>query len=150
VTMVLPHDSSGAETHYRASVVRDYADEGKSEIANVKAITIDAGFLSISGTISFIKCDVERHELACIKGAAKFLAQSHAAWLIEVSGEPDDMDSAAYSAFKLLQNQDYFVWWYDGDKLIKYRPGDRNTNYFFLKENHIDILNKSELELLST
>jgi FkbM family methyltransferase len=150
VTMVLPHDSSGAETHYRASIVTDHGDEGKSETANVKATTIDANFLSVSGTISFIKCDVEGHELACIKGAAKFLARSKAAWLIEVSGEPDDMDSAAYSVFKLLQNQDYFAWWYDGDKLRKYCPGDKSTNYFFLKNNHIDTLNKSELELSST
>lgn len=149
VTMVLPHDSSGAETHYRASVVRDYADEGKSEIANVKAITIDAGFLSISGTISFIKCDVERHELACIKGAAKFLAQSHAAWLIEVSGEPDDTNSAAHNLFKTLHDRGYSAWWYDSSKLRKYLPGDKSTNYFFLKDNHIDILKKSELELLT-
>ena len=150
VTMALPHDSSGAETHYRASIVTDHVNEGKPDTANVKATTIDARFLSVSGAISFIKCDVEGHELACIKGAAKFLAQSHAAWLIEVSGEPDDIYSAAYSVFKLLQNQDYFAWWYDGDKLRKYCPGDKRINYFFLKDNHIDILNKSELELLST
>jgi len=150
MTMVMPHDSSGAETHYRACVVTDYADEGKSETANVKATTIDARFLSLSRTISFIKCDVEGHELACVKGATKFLARSKAAWLIEVSGEPDDMGSAAYSVFKLLQNQDYFAWWYDDDKLRKYCPGDKSTNYFFLKDNHIDILNKSESELLST
>lgn len=150
VTMALPYDSSGAETHYRASIVTNYAEEGTSETANVQAITIDSRFLSVSGAISFIKCDVEGHELACIKGAEKFLARSKTAWLIEISGEPDDMDSAAYSVFKLLQNQDYFAWWYDGDKLRKYCPGDKSTNYFFLKDNHVDILNKSELELLST
>jgi len=149
VTMVLPHDSSGAETHYRACVVTDYADEGKSETANVKATTIDARFLSVSGTTSFIKCDVEGHEPACIKGAAKFLAQSQAAWLIEVSGEPDDTDSAAHHVFEILHDYDYSAWWYDGSKLRKRHPGDKSTNYLFLKDNHIDILKKSELELLS-
>jgi len=150
VTMALPYDSSGTETHYRASIVTDYAEEGKSETANVQATTIDSRFLSASGTISFIKCDVEGHELACIKGAAKFLARSQPAWLIEVSGEPDDTDSAAHNVFKILQDQGYFAWWYDGSKLRKRRPGDKSTNYFFLKDNHIDILNKSELEMLST
>jgi FkbM family methyltransferase len=149
VTMAIPYNPSGAETHYRASIVKDQVNI-KNEMTNVQAITIDSRFLMMSDTISFIKCDVEGHELACIKGAAKFLTQSQAAWLIEVSGEPGDRDSAAYSVFKLLQNQDYFAWWYDGDKLRKYSPGDNSTNYFFLKENHIDTLKESELELLST
>ena len=150
VTMSLPYDSSGTETHYRASIVTARPKEGKIKTANVQATTIDSRFLSVSGTISFIKCDVEGHELACIKGAAKFLAQSQPAWLIEVSGEPDNMDSAAHSVFKILCNQGYSAWWYDGSKLKKRRPGDKSTNYFFLKDKHIDILNKSELEVLPT
>ncbi len=149
VTMVLPYDSSGAETHYRAFIVKDHADTRK-EMTNVQATTIDSRFLRTPGTISFIKCDVEGHELACIKGAAKFLAWSQPAWLIEVSGEPDDNDSAAHSVFKILCDQGYFAWWFDGSKLRKRRPGDKSTNYFFLKDSHIDILNKSELEVLST
>lgn len=150
VTMALPYDSSGAETHYRASIITDRAEKGKTETTNVQATTIDSRFLSAAGTISFIKCDVEGHELACIKGAVKFLARSQPAWLIEVSGEPDDTDSAAHSIFKILHNRGYFAWWYDGSKLRKRRPGDKSTNYFFLKDNHIDILNKSELKVVPT
>ena len=150
VTMALPYDSSGAETHYRASIVTHRAKKSKTETTNVQATTIDSRFLSASGTISFIKCDVEGHELACIKGAAKFLARSQPVWLIEVSGEPDDTDSAAHHVFKILHDQGYSAWWYDGGKLIKRRPGEKSTNYFFLKDNHIDILKKSELEVLST
>ena len=149
VAMMLPQDSSGAETHYRASIVKDQVNT-KNEMTNVQAITIDSRFLAMSSTISFIKCDVEGHELACIKGATKFLAQSKAAWLIEVSGEPDDTDSAAHCVFKVLKDQDYSAWWQDGNKLRKRCRGDKSTNYFFLKDNHIDTLNKSEIELLST
>jgi hypothetical protein len=93
---------------------------------------------------------VEGHESSCIKGATKFLAQSQAAWLIEISGEPDDTNSAAHNVFKTFHDQCYSAWWCDGSKLRKHRPSDKSTNYFFLKENHIDILKKSELELLST
>jgi FkbM family methyltransferase len=150
VTIAIPYDSSGAETHYRASIVTNPAVTSKIEATNVQTITIDSRFLSESGTISFIKCDVEGHEPACIKGATKFLAKSHAAWLIEVSGEPDDKNSGANNVFEILQDHGYFAWWYDGSKLIKRQPGDKSTNYFFLKENHINILNKSELEVLST
>ena len=140
VTMAIPYDSSGAETHYRASIITDRADKDKTEVTNVQATTIDSRFLNVSGTISFIKCDVEGHEPACIKRAAKFLARSQPAWLTEVSGEPDDTDSAAHSVFKILHDHGYSAWWYDGSKLKKRRPGDKSTNYFFLKENHIDIL----------
>jgi len=150
VTMVLPYDSSGAETHYRASIATDYAEDGKSEKANVQATTIDSKFLNASEKISFIKCDVEGHELACIKGATKFLARSKSAWLIEISAEPDDADSAAHTVFKILHDQGYSTWWLNGSKLRKRQPGDKSTNYFFLKDKHIDILKKSELEIIST
>ena len=150
VTMAIPYNSSGAETHYRASIITDCPEEGKTETANVQAITIDSRYLSASGAISFIKCDVEGHEPACIKGAAKFLARTQAAWLIEVSGEPDDANSAAHNVFKTLHDYGYSAWWYDGNELVKRRPGDKSTNYFFLKDNHIDTLKKSELKILST
>ena len=91
----------------------------------------------------------EGHEPACIKGAARFLARSQAAWLIEVSGEPDDTDSAAHHVFHILHDHGYSAWWYDGSKLRKRRPGDKSTNYFFLKDNHIDVLKNSELEIVS-
>ena len=150
VAMAIPYDSSGAETHYRASIVTQHEKKGKTEATKVQTVTIDSRFVSTSGTISFIKCDVEGHELACIKGATKLLARSRPAWLIEVSGEPDNTDSAAHSVFKILCDRGYFAWWYDGGKLRKRRPGDKSTNYFFLTDNHIDILKKSDLEIVST
>jgi FkbM family methyltransferase len=140
VSMALPYDPSGAETHYRAFIITNRKKKDKIEATKVKAISIDSGFLSVSEAISFIKCDVEGHELACIKGAAKFMAQSHAAWLIEVSGEPDDTDSAARNVFKIFHDHSYSAWWFDGSKLKERRPGDKSTNYFFLKDNHIDVL----------
>ena len=147
VTMAIPSDSSGAETHYRASIITDRMEEDKTEATNVQATTIDSRFLSVSGTISFIKCDVEGHELACLKGAAKFLSQSKAAWLVEISGEPDDTDSAAHHVFQIFCDQGYSAWWYDGSKLRKRQPGDKSTNYFFLKDNHINILKNVFIEL---
>lgn len=150
VTMALPYDGSGAETHYRACIVANPEETSRTEVRNVRATTIDSRFLSESGTISFIKCDVEGHELACVKGALKFLVQSQAACLIEVTGEPDDTNSTAHNLFKTLHDLDYSPWWYDGRKLIKRRSRDKSINYFFLKDNHIDILNNSELEIVST
>lgn len=138
LTMVLPYDPSGAETHYRASVGKDRLRSNKTQTAKVQAKTIDSVFLPLSRMISFVKCDVEGHELACLKGARNFLARSQAAWLIEVSGDPDSADSAAHRLFEILSNTGYTAWWFDGTKLRKRQPADRSTNYFFLKEAHID------------
>lgn len=148
VTMGLPYDSSGAETHYRASIMKDNTDQSKTKITNVQATTIDSSFLRDAKKISFIKCDVEGHELACINGAKKFLAESQPAWLIEVSGDPEDTDSAAQVVFKILYDKGYIAWWLDGGKLRKRCIGDKSTNYFFLKDNHIKILKKTNLKLV--
>ena len=46
VTMAIPYDLSGAETHYRASIVKDQADT-REETTNVQAITIDLSLIHI-------------------------------------------------------------------------------------------------------
>ena len=58
VTMAIPYNSSGAETHYRASIVTDRAGENKTEQMSVQAITIDSKFLSASDKISFICLEI--------------------------------------------------------------------------------------------
>jgi FkbM family methyltransferase len=148
VTIGLPYDPSGAETHYRASIVRDRASESKIEVADVQATTLDSKFLKVCRKISFIKCDVEGHELACIKGAKEFLAQSQPAWFIEVSGDPDNTNSAACRVFEMLYDKGYTAWWFDGGELRKRSFGDRSTNYFFLTDNHMKALKESAPKLL--
>lgn len=150
VTMELPCDPSGAETHYRAHVVSNNAVKGKTEIVKVRATTIDSAFPDVSKKVTFIKCDVEGHELACLKGAQKFLTQSRPAWLIEVSGTPEEKDSAAYRVFEMLSNNGYVVWWFDGIRIRKRVAGDKSTNYFFLGDNHINFLKDREPDLVLT
>jgi FkbM family methyltransferase len=50
VTMVLPCNSSGAETHYRAFIVTNSVEKNKTEATDVQAVTIDSRFLSESAT----------------------------------------------------------------------------------------------------
>jgi FkbM family methyltransferase len=144
VTMELPCDPSGAETHYRAHIVSNNAVKNKTEIAKVQATTIDSRFLNVSTKITFIKCDVEGHELTCLKGAQKLLAQSRPAWLIEVSGEPDDVSSSACDVFELLSKTGYTAWWFDGVQIRKRAVGDKSANYFFLTNTHINFLKGQE------
>ena len=144
VTMVLPSSLIGRETHYRASVVNEDSDTGSDaedtgpaeKFADVQAATMDSLFANKAQDISFVKCDVEGHEPAVIAGAKQFLKKTDCAWLIEVSGNPDDEASQAFKLFKTMYGYGYTVWWFDGRELHPRKPGDSSVNYFFLKHQH--------------
>jgi hypothetical protein len=93
----------------------------------------------------FIKCDVEGHELACVKGAIRVIRRSRPAWLIEVSGNPDEWTSTAYQVFKLLGEAGYEAYWFDGKRVAKRYAGDQSINYFFLRVEHLVSLQGSGL-----
>lgn len=144
VHMVLPSDLSGTETHYRASVITSGSSNILGQNVAVPSITVDAKFGAIAPEIIFIKCDVEGHELECLLGAKEFLEKTKCAWLIEVSGDPDLYGSKAQKVFELLCQKKYTVWWYNGKKLKQRQHGDRSVNYFFLREEHINLLKKGD------
>lgn len=83
-------------------------------------------------TISFIKCDANYHELACLRGANRLIARCHPAMLIEVNPNPDDPTTSAWETFALLRGAGYEVYWFDGEKLRPRLQGERSQNYFFL------------------
>jgi FkbM family methyltransferase len=146
VTMTAPHDPSGAETHYRAAI--GAAGGGRGDSREVRATTFDSAFSMPPGTVSFVKCDVEGHEPACIRGAATFLSGSAAAWLIEVSGNPDEGGSPARGVFEVFRERGYSAWWFDGTRMVERRQGDASVNYFFLRDRHTSALRERGLELV--
>ena len=42
------------------------------------------------------------------------IKNSRPAWLIEVSGNPDDSNSPSYKLFKMLNEEGYDAYWFDG------------------------------------
>jgi FkbM family methyltransferase len=69
----------------------------------VKLVRLDDLF---SSGISFIKCDVEGHELEVIEGAKGLIKACRPTWLMEVSHRetPDRMRNYGYQATKLQQD----------------------------------------------
>jgi len=141
VTMEIPEYLTGGDNYYQARIVNKNK-RGKSaknaKSIKVETITIDSQFCEIADKISFVKCDVEEHELECLRGAREFIKKSQAAWLIEVSGDPDEYESSAQHIFNTLSNLGYYSFWFDNQFLRKRKPGERASNYFFLTENHVD------------
>jgi len=147
VTMQVPRSGSMGENFYRASIVRNAADQSLRQ-ANMESRTLDSLLSERMAEVSFIKCDVEGHELSCIKGAAGVIEAVHPAWFIEVSGDPDESGSTARATIELLMSAGYGVYWLDGDTLVERCTGDQSTDYFFLTRNHVRQLH--ERELIST
>jgi FkbM family methyltransferase len=137
VLMELPVYDTGGTNFYQATVVdaTDKIVDSKKQVL-VPALTLDT-LVAGRGIVGFVKCDVEGHELACLSGAEMVLGSHSPAWLVEVSGDPDESGTKAKEVFRIFRDLSYVSWWFDGHSLVKRRPGDRSTNYFFLKEGQI-------------
>lgn len=148
VVMELPNYDSGGINFYQATVVatadKSIADSNKH--VRVPALRLDT-LVAGKGKVGFVKCDVEGHELACLSGAEMVLNSHGPAWLVEVFGNPDKPGTGAMNVFRIFQDLSYVSWWFDGHRLVKRQPGDRSTNYFFLKQTHIAKLRESAPQL---
>jgi FkbM family methyltransferase len=138
VRMEIPHYASGGENFYEARIVTATAPSALRTV-RVESRPLDALFGHLRN-IDFIKCDIEGHELACLRGAASILRKVKPAWLIEISGNPDDGKSAANEVFRMLGESGYTSMWFDGLHLRQRERGDRSLNYFFLTRRHMRLI----------
>lgn len=140
-TMVIPTYRWGQECWYDAQVKREDANPDWREF-QIKSRTLD-NFLAEKGAIpkiTFIKCDANFHELAVLRGALQTIRVSHPAMLIEVNPNPDDPKTTAFATFELLHREGYSAYWFDGQKVVPRKPGERSQNYFFLMPEHAKAL----------
>jgi len=145
VTMEVPLYDSGGEDFYSARITGG-ASGGKLRHATVRARPLDSIFPD-GREISFVKCDVEGHELQCIRGAGKLIERSRPAWLVEIMGDPDNPGSDAAKTFAELCRHGYEAWWFDGRTLRMRQKGERNDNYFFLTCRHVQGLQEQDFPM---
>ncbi len=130
----------GARNYYRASLeVNDSTTSSQMKIT-VPTKTIDSLFTGKTNEISFIKIDVEGHELSVINGAKEFLTNTRCAWLIEIAGNPDEENDSAFEVFKKMKVAGFTGYFFDGEVLQQRKKGDTSVNYFFLKKHHLNKL----------
>ena len=145
--MYVPHYSSGGENFYRASVVsRSHGPESLLQ-RSVKLRSLDSLVDEIGCHVDFVKCDVEGHELQLIKGSQRIIGSMNAAWLIEISSNPDSEGSDASQIFRTLESYGYSAWWFDGSVLRQRSSGQQAINYFFLLPEHISDLRRCPIVL---
>lgn len=145
VTMEVPLYESGGENFYGARIATHEVQQQPLRRVRVPSTTVDSLFSELNPVISFIKCDVEGHDLKCIRGAIQTIRNCKPAWLIEISGDPDNEQSPAYETFGILGANGYEACWFDGTTLRVRRPRERTVNYFFLTDEHLRILEQRGL-----
>jgi FkbM family methyltransferase len=140
VRMVVPQYRSGGENFYEARIIESPTGSAMRSV-RVQSRALDSLFGHLR-SIDFIKCDVEGHELACLRGAQSILRVAKPAWLIEVSGNPDDQRSSAGEVFRIMGETGYMPFWFDGRHLRQRERGDRSVNYFFLTRRHLRLISE--------
>lgn len=135
--MEVPLHESGVENSYRARLVDNSRTCVRLKRHEVGLRSLDSILSNFSRDPTFIKCDVEGHELSVVKGASQTIRKCGPAWLIEVTGDPDEKGSSADKVFGLLREELYQAYWCDGKALRARSPGDKAINYFFLQPRHV-------------
>jgi len=144
-TMVTPRYRWGSECHYDATLEANRA-EVDCRRAEIATSTLDSFSFDRGERITFIKCDVNYHELACMRGGLQTIRKCAPALLIEILPNPDKIGGPAAQVFELLERCGYVGYWFDGQRLRKRERGERSQNYFFLTPAHIDQLPSRLLE----
>lgn len=112
-TMVIPQYPTGGANLYEAEL----SAEGN---VHVKSAQLDTLFPSISPQL--IKCDVEGHEAACVKGALNLIRRCRPKWLMEVSRK---------DIFELFRSLDYAAFYFKDGGFREYRSTYVGPNLFF-------------------
>lgn len=136
VALEVPLGPDGWENFYRARVV----DQNTAKTVGrriVEARDLDSYLNEIKGQLSFVKIDVEGHELSVVRGAQKMIERFLPVVLIEISTDPDSLNTAGASVFRTLHEKGYRAFQYAEGSLRPRRCGDASVNYFFLQDKHV-------------
>ena len=129
--MAIPKYDNGAENYYQSHII-DASHADNFRLFEVEIKKLDSLFMGKIDRLTFIKIDVEGHELNVIKGAKGLISRFKPALLIEVSENPDNESSSSYQLFKELLMEGYLPYFFDGEKLKARKKGEQSINYFFL------------------
>lgn len=131
--MAIPRYKAGYENFYRARLIQYTSSmEGAETFRRVQVETTTADSLHDDvSQISFVKVDVEGHEPAVLRGAARILAARRAAWLVEAPGDPTDLATSTGKVFETFANHRYRASYWNGSELVPADLRERHLNYLF-------------------
>lgn len=136
--MEVPKHEYGGENYYMAQIVSGKSSESSLDKFEVPLRSLDSLLLGqLSEGVTFVKCDVEGHELAVLKGATQFFEKVKPAMMIEVTGTAEIQDAPNNEFYTIMKGYGYAPYWFDGKNLRRRGKGHWSVNYFFLQPNHL-------------
>jgi FkbM family methyltransferase len=136
--MEIPKHEYGGANFYMARIVSGKVPNPSLDKVEVPLRTLDSLLPGrLSELVTFVKCDVEGHELAVLKGASQFFESVKPAMMIEVSGTAEMQDASNNEFHAIMKRYGYVPYWFDGKNLRKRVKGHWSVNYFFLQAAHL-------------
>lgn len=136
--MEVPKHEYGGTNFYMAHIISEKSSASSFDKFEVPLRSLDSLLPGrVSERVTFVKCDVEGHELAVVKGATQFFGNVKPAMMIEVIGTAAMQDAPANEFFTLMTGYGYIPYWFDGKNLRKRAKGHWSVNYFFLQAAHL-------------
>ncbi|MGH7392429.1 MAG: FkbM family methyltransferase [Candidatus Rokuibacteriota bacterium] len=135
--MEVPRYSGGGENFYMARIIGGTTAATALRTFGVAVTSIDALLGDQRDRLAFVKCDVEGHELAVVRGAGVTLGRWKPGLLVEVGDDPDDPGSSAHALASELADLGYAAFWFDGHGLVRRQAGQRAVDYFFLTAEQV-------------
>jgi len=149
VEMAVPSDASGLENFYQACVVRNGSQALPGRTTLVRGSSLDEAIPAEDQPVTFIKCDVEGHEFHCLKGATRLISRWRPAWLMEVSGDPEQDGSNAAAVFSLMRDWGYRPFFFKDHRVLPWTSSVRSINYLFLQSSQMESLHARGLLTLT-
>lgn len=147
--MCIPVDQDGVGNYYEARMANVPSSPHPKNSVLVEVGRLDSYLPEVPARLSFIKIDVEGHELEVLQGSERILRSVKPALLIEVNGSPDEPETKTHHLFRLLAGMKYEAYhWKDG-LLQERRPGEIPGDCFFLQSFHCGKLAATGLAVAS-
>jgi len=137
LTMEVPVNADGQEDYFLAKIVSGEGDSRSRKVV-VDVNTIDGLVAEGNLRVSFLKIDVEGHELTSLKGAKALFEKQQPALIIEVWGDPDNKDQPGIHTFAYLKSLGYAPYLWKEGKFQPRQPGETSVNYFFFHPRHVE------------
>jgi FkbM family methyltransferase len=131
--MTVPRDESGYLNFYQSYITdtQNKVDTNNRSF-NVPCISLDSYAKKVNKDITFVKCDVEGHELSVIKGAQAFIWNHRPVWLLEISADPNGVNSDAKEIFEVFRKAEYCIYTREGNFFKPFHTGQTCLNYFLI------------------
>ena len=135
--MAIPEYFDGGTNYYESRIVDESESDDGMSCVDVETSTVDLLLPQIEQPLTFIKVDVEGHELELLRGAEECLHRYKPALLVEIEGDMALAASNAAQVYQLLVKHHYQAYVLKENELIPWEPGYHAVDYLFLQNNHV-------------